>query len=195
MKLRAGIVAAAVILCGLSAVRVLTGCIIADTPDDLPKLPVFRPTILHGSVVPPDNQILRSFPERFVVPVELVDPTATFQWHAFIDYDPVTGDGISDVGTSSFDPASADGGVRTLEISLQSPSDLSRCHLIEILVAYGFRGDFDGRQAHTPNAIGGDSVSWFFAPNGDVQRCPTFDAGPESGADAGATDASGSQVQ
>ncbi len=188
-------VAAAVLLCGLSLVRVLTGCIIADTPEDLPTLPVFRPTILHGSVVPPDNRVLRSFPDKFVVPVELVNPTVTFPWRAFVDYDPKTGEGISDFGTSSFDPASADGGVRTLEISLQSPSDLGRCHLIEILVAHGFRGDFGGAPAHTPDAVGGDSVSWFFAPGGDVQRCPTFDAGPDLDADAGATDASGSQVQ
>ena len=184
-------VAAAALLCGLSFARVLTGCIIADTPDDLPRLPLFRPTILHGSVVPPDNQVLRSFPDKFVVPVELVNPTLTFQWHAFIDYDPATGAGVSDFGTSSFDPSSADGGVRTLEISLQSPPDLSRCHVIEILVANGFRGDFEGRSAHTPDAIGGDSVSWFFAPGGDVQRCPTFDAGP----DLDASDATGGQVQ
>jgi hypothetical protein len=180
----------------LSLARALAGCIIADTPEDLPKLPVFRPTILHGSVVPPDNQVLRSFPDKFVVPVELVDPTVTFQWRAFIDYDPVTGEGIWDKGTSSFDPASADGGVRTLEISLMAPADSSRCHVIEILVALGFRGEFEGRQAHTPDAVGGDSVSWFFAPSGDLQRCPTFDAGPDTdAADSGVSDGSGSQVQ
>jgi hypothetical protein len=188
LSARLGILGAA--LGALALARVITGCIIADAPVDLPKLPVFRPTILHGSVVPPDNQILRSFPDKFVVPVELVDPTVTFQWHAFIDYDPVTGEGIADFGKSSFDPGSADGGLRTLEISLQSPSDLSRCHVIEILVANAFRGDFEGRPAHTPDSTGGDSVSWFFAPGGDLQRCPTFDAGPD---DAGAADGSSEQ--
>lgn len=192
MRGRAAILAAASLLVGTSLVRALTGCIIADTPDDLPKLPVFRPTILHGSVVPPQNQVLRSFPDKFVVPVELVDPSATFQWRAFIDYDPATGTDPVDYGTSSPDPASADGGIRPLEISLQSPSDLARCHVIEILVALTFRdGNIpQGRPSHTPDATGGDSASWFFAPGGDVQRCPTFDAGPDL--DAG--DGSGSQV-
>jgi len=192
---KGALAAAATLFAGVWIVRALSGCIIADTPDELPTLPKFRPTILHGSVVPPANQVLRSFPDKFVVPVELVDPGATFQWRAFIDYDPATGTDPVDNGTSSPDPASSDGGIRPLEISLQSPSDLGRCHVIEILVALSFRdGNIpQGRQSHTPDAYGGDSVSWFFAPNGDVQRCPTFDAGPDL--DAGDGDASGGAGQ
>jgi hypothetical protein len=174
-------------------VRALSGCIIADTASDLPKLPVFRPTIVHGSVVPPENQILRAFPDKFIVPVELVDPNVQFERHAFIDYNPITGtaDNVDVDNAVTPDPGDTDAGVRTLEISLQAPSDLTRCHTIEILVALQFFGELEGQQAHTPKPPGGDSVTWFYAPNGDVQNCPTFtpdvDGGDGGDANGGGT--------
>jgi hypothetical protein len=173
----------------LAGARALTGCIIADTASDLPKLPSFRPTIVHASLVPPENQVLRSFPDKFIVPVELVDPNVTFERHSFIDYDVRSGLGIVEVDNAiSPDPGNTDAGIRTLEVSLPPPSDLTRCHTIEILVALSFFGDIEGQQAHTPKPPGGDGATWFYAPNGDVQNCPTFTPDLDGG------DASGSEV-
>ncbi len=164
----------------VSLVSLVGGCIIAEPPQDLPPLPAFHPVIMRGSVVPPANRILTVFPQKFVVPVELVDPTVTFQWRVFIDYNPQTGDFIKDRGVSKYDPHSAPGGVRVLEVSLPAPDEGGpvTCHTIEFLVAGGFRGDFEGRQAHTPDNAGGDSVVWFYAPAGDTRSCPLYDPKP-----------------
>ncbi len=130
---------------------------------------------------PPTNRLLLRFPDKFIIPVELVNPSATFQWRAYIDYDPLIGDPPVDVGTSSFDPASSDGGIRTIEVAITPPADLGSCHVVEFLVANSFLGAIEGRPAHTPDSIGGDSVIWFYAPGGDTRSCPTFsqDAGAD----------------
>lgn len=154
-------------------------CVIAQAPAEPQQIRPFRPTILHGAVFPPTNRLLSRFPDKFVIPVELVNPSATFEWRAYIDYDPVTGDPPVEVGTSSFDPASSDGGVRSIEVAITPPADLATCHVVEFLVANSFLGAIEGRPAHTPDAIGGDSVIWFYAPGGDTRSCPSFsqDAG------------------
>jgi hypothetical protein len=175
-------------LLALPAAALLVSCIIAEPEAELPKLPPFRPTILHGSVSPPASRILVSFPDKFVIPVELVDPSAEFLWRAFVDYNPLTGDGIVDTGQSLFDRAGTDGGVRVLEVTLPAP-DLTRCHTIEFIVANNFRGDIEGRQAHTPDSTGGDSVTWFYVPAGDFAACSSPDAGGPPDAGDAATDA------
>ena len=163
-------------------------CIIAEPPGALPRLPASRPTIVRSAAVPPPSTVLGTFPEKFVVPVELADPTASFRWRAFVDYNPLTGAGFVAGGESKFDRASLDSGARVLEIPVPPPPDLDRCHVVEILVALRFAGEFEGKQAHTPEEPGGDNVSWFYSPTGDLEGCPKIDAGglsPEAGAGEG----------
>jgi hypothetical protein len=165
----------------------ITACIIAEPPSDTPRLPESRPTIVRGSVVPPASNVLGRWPDKFIVPVELSDPTAPFDWAAWIDFNPETGEGLEALKTSEFVQANTTGRVRTLEVAMLAPSD-DRCHVVEVLVALRFAGQ-EGTGAHAPLDPGGDIVTWFYNPRGDLSGCPTLDAGiepiaPDAGADA-----------
>jgi hypothetical protein len=157
----------------------------------LPRLPIVRPTIVRGSVVPSPGAVLGTFPDKFIVPVELADPTQAFQWSAFVDYDPFANIGLVTHDDSVFEPASANGRIRVLDkIVIPKPADLDRCHVIEVVVALRLLNDnTDPKSAHTPAEPGGDSVLWFYSPSGDLRGCPVLDAGidasfdmPEAGA-------------
>lgn len=148
-------------------------CIIADPPADLPQYPAIRPTIVKGSVLPPSDRVVLPPLPTFVVPVELVDQNATFAWNAFLDFDPVTNPLPVAGGVVGLEPGTADGGVRAVSFSLADVPNPTRCHTIEFLVALSF----NSASPHTPNAPGGDSVSWFYNPSGSVDGCPTYDAG------------------
>jgi hypothetical protein len=167
---------------GIAASVLGAACILADPPAELPKFPARRPTILHDSVVPPTTNILRQWPARgdFLIPVE-VDPGVTFRYRAFLDYDARThGDVLGTLGQSDPDPASSDGGIRSIHLGLPPPTDLLSCHTLEIIVALDFVLD------HTPTLPpGGDSVVWFYSPTGDLTTCPFYDAGPEDAAPDG----------
>lgn len=169
------------------ATALIVSCVIAEPPSDLPQLPETRPTILRGSVVPSANAILGRWPQKFTVPVELIDPRVTFQYSVFIDYNPATGEGLEAgfPASSEFERGTQDGRVRTLEIPISTPA-LDRCHTIEVIVALRLNTT-DSRNAHTPLPPGGDSVTWFFSPSGDLSGCPVLDAGiapPEPVGDA-----------
>lgn len=152
-------------------------CVVADPPSDLPVLPELRPTILRGSVVPPPSAVLGRWPQTFKVPVELSDPRSPIIWAAFVDYNPSTGEGLDgQPRISEFDPGSTEGRVRTLDIPITTPS-LDRCHVVEVVVALRLVATTDTRNAHTPAPPGGDSVTWFFSPSGDLAGCPVLDAG------------------
>jgi hypothetical protein len=162
-------------------------CVIADPPSDLTQLPEFPPSIVRGSVVPSASAVLAKWPTKFIVPVELVDPRAPIFYSAFVDYNPITGEGIDGASPaeSDYTPGSTIGNVRTLEILVAEPpaGDLYRCHVVEIIVALHLTSTADSRLAHSPAAPGGDSVTWFFNPSGDLAGCPEQDAGPvEAGA-------------
>lgn len=166
----------------------VTSCIIAEPPTDPPRLPLARPTIVRGSVVPPASSVLGRFPSTFIVPVELFDPTATFEYAAWIDFNPATGEGLEFFSTSEFQQANTAGRVRTLEIPLRAPPD-DRCHVIEVVVALRLAGQ-SGTGAHAALDPGGDIVTWFYNPSGDLAGCPMLDAGidaavPDAGADTG----------
>jgi hypothetical protein len=165
----------------------ITSCIIAEPPSDLPRLPIARPTIVRGSVVPAPSNVIGRFPDKFIVPVELFDPTATFFWAAWVDFNPATGEGLQFFEKSEFAQVNTTGRVRTLEITLPSPTE-DRCHVIEIVVGLSFEGQ-SGTGAHAPLDPGGDSVAWFYNPSGDLEGCPMLDAGIE--ASAPATDGGG----
>lgn len=161
-------------------------CVVADPPTDLPRLPELRPTILRGSVVPAPSAVLGRWPSKFTVPVELANPQSRIIWAAFVDYNSATGEGLDGQPTvSSFEPSSTQGRVRTLEIPITTPS-LDRCHIVEVIVALRLKATTDTRNAHTPDEPGGDSVTWFFSPTGDLAGCPVLDAGlPPPPEDAG----------
>jgi hypothetical protein len=166
--------AVALVVVALSA----DACVIADPPTDLPQLPETRPTILRGSVVPSASAVLGRWPDKFVVPVELHDPRVTFWYAAFIDF-PGRGDGIDGAPTpSQYEPGSGStrGRVRMLEIPISKPSS-DRCHVIEVVVALQLSAVTDPRNAHTPGEPGGDIVTWFYNPTGDLSGCPILDAG------------------
>jgi hypothetical protein len=174
---------AATLAGGASAVVIalaIGACVIADPPSDLPTLPARRPTILRGSVVPTTSAVLSRWPDKVTVPVELSDPRSTIWYTAFVDYNPATGEGLDGEPTSSrFEPASTRGNVRILEIPITPPIriDESRCHVIEVVVALRLKATTDPKNAHTPDEPGGDSVSWFFSPGGNLAGCPVLDAG------------------
>lgn len=165
----------------------VTACIIAEPPSDPPRLPLTRPTIVRGSVVPPASNIIGRWPDRFIVPVELSDPTLAFEFAVWIDFNPATGEGLVDFRTSTFVQENTTGRVRRLEIPLAAPSD-DRCHVVEVLVALRFVGQ-ERTGAHAPSPPGGDIVSWTYNPSGDTSGCPLLDAGieptPQDGGDAG----------
>jgi hypothetical protein len=159
-------------------------CVIADPAPEVPVPPLHRPTILHGSVVPPDTQILSEWPTAtgFVVPVDLVDPSQPFQYAVFVD------DLLRFNGSISPDPTLTDAGIRVVQVNLDPPTSPPDCHRIEFIVARAFNGG----DLHTPDSVGGDTVVWFYNPNGDPAGCPTSDAGgldgafpPEAGPEAG----------
>lgn len=156
----------------------VTACIIAEPPSDPPRLPLTRPTIVRGSVVPPASNIIGRWPDKFIVPVELSDPNVTFEYAVWIDFNPATGDqGLVDFRSSPFAQENTTGRVRRLEIPIAEPS-ADRCHVVEVLVALSFVGE-RGIGAHAPSPPGGDIVSWIYNPSGDTSGCPLLDAGIE----------------
>lgn len=152
-------------------------CVIAQPSGDVPRLPDSRPTIVHPSVVPSTSAVLTQFPTSFIVPVELVDPTAQFQYAAFIDYNPRgLGAGLVLGPTpSTFELANTTSRTRVLELALPQPP-LDRCHVIEVVVALRLN-DLTPAGAHTPQEPGGDIVTWFYNPTGSPAGCPSLDAG------------------
>jgi hypothetical protein len=148
-------------------------CVLIEPPGELPPLIAQRPVILHQLVVPSSAQILQSWPiDGFTVPIQLAAGSTAVQWQAFVDNEVNKADTIPRT-----DPVSD---VVTLPVQLDRPPDLTACHTIEIMVANRFVRD------HVPDALGGDDVTWFYAPGGSLDRCPVFDAGLiDAGLDAG----------
>ncbi len=176
-------------LLGFAFVSAVSACLLADPGGDLPRIPRRRPFIVQSGVVPTSSRLLATYPEKLIVPVELADPQVEFEYSVFLDYNPLTGQTLlQPVETSTFERSNIENGLRMLEIPLTPPTDLDRCHTLEVVVALRLTGR-DGRQAHTPAEPGGDSVTWFYSPTGDLAGCPSLDAGPDaafSTRDAGA---------
>ena len=159
-------------------------CVIADPPTPLPQVPDGPPTILHSSVVPSTSSVLATWPTTFIVPVQLSNPRADVAWASFVDFNPVTGEGFDNSQVSRWEPTQ--NGIRVLEIPITMPS-LDRCHVVEIVVALRLNTS-STQTAHTPEPPGGDIVTWFFSPFGDLAGCPVLDAGLLPLVDAGAGD-------
>ena len=168
-------------------------CILAQPSGELPRIPESRPTIVHASVVPSTSSVLTHFPSTFIVPVELADPNLEFAYSEFIDYNPLTGEGLVEAPRHSVYEASNNtsntiGRTRTLTIAIPPPLETDRCHTIEVVVALRLKSETDPKNAHTPDERGGDVATWFYNPNGDLGGCPTLDAGIDASSDADASE-------
>lgn len=170
----------------LATVASQDGCVLASPSGDLPRLPDSRPVIVHSSLVPTTSSVLTQFPEKFVVPVELSDPTVSFFYAAFIDYNPLTGEGLIEFPRESppLTNAGGTGRIRTVDVVIPKPSDLNSCHKIEVVVALRLKARTDPKNAHTPDEPGGDIATWFYNPSGDLAGCPALDAGIDASIDA-----------
>jgi hypothetical protein len=153
---------------GLSA---LVSCILADPPPELPKPPARHPNIVHAAVTPRADRPLGELPPNgFIVPVELPDPTRTFEWRLFVDFDEVRNPSPVRSGAGGGTAGSADKQYVPFSVDGLAPG----CHRIEFMVAL----HFDPSIAHAADASGSDSVTWFFTPSGSLAGCTTYDAGP-----------------
>lgn len=172
-------------LFALLPLGVVGACVLAEPATELPTLPDIRPTIVRASVVPSASAVLITWPSKFVVPVQLIDARETITWAAFVDYNASTGDGFDSFAPSEAQPGAASDTTRILEIPITRPSD-DRCHVVEVVVAKNLNTT-SARNAHTPLEPGGDIVSWFYNPSGDLGGCPVVDAGvaSDAGTDSG----------
>jgi hypothetical protein len=173
-------IAAAVSVVCVAGAMIGAACFVAPPPD-LPTQPTGHPVILHDSVVPPADQILTAaqIPAdgmlTFLVPIVVEDPTLTFTWRVFVDYDPYTA--TTPVKANNLQPSAGgtDAGVTVVSFSLLS-SDLSApyCHRIDFVVSYKFA--FLTGNAPAPG-VEADSVRWLYNGAGGVSGCPqSFDA-------------------
>jgi hypothetical protein len=145
----------------LGAVSALVdACVLADPPPTLPIVAELPPAITD-SVVPAEGLLL-SWPEKFVIPVSLLDPTRMVNWIALEDGVEVKGGKIAGASAS-------DGGVSTLLISSLPAPVGPGCHTVRIVVAYDF-----ATNSTVPDSQGGDSAEWYYNPNGS---CAGYDAG------------------
>lgn len=162
---------------------VVGACVLAEPPTTLVTLPDLRPTIVRGSVVPTASAVLVTWPAKFIVPVELIDSRVTITYATFVDYNSLCSSCVESVKTSEDEAASTNGNIRTLEVLITQPSS-DKCHLVEIVVAKNLDSR-SAQSAHTPLEPGGDIVSWFYNPSGDLDGCPSVDAGIAPLVDAG----------
>ncbi|MDB4946450.1 MAG: hypothetical protein JWP97_5984 [Labilithrix sp.] len=178
--------AAAAAVASALLLAVSQACVIAQPSGDIPRLPATRPIILEATLVPSASAILREFPTLLSLQVELADPSVSVASATFIDYNPLTGEGLVEAPTSwPFNGNDPGERTRRLNISIPPPADLSRCHTIEVVVALTLNAR-DGKSAHTPEEPpGGDIAVWFYNPNGD-SVCPSLDGGVDAGSDADA---------
>jgi hypothetical protein len=175
------------------AALLIVACFTASPPTLLN--PLRRPTIVFASVVPAPDGILSQIPAGgFSVPVELGGPDQPFLFDVFIDFDPIVHTAPK-IYPQEFLPtaSTADGGVVVVTFDLDPASpdlDPAYCHRIEFLVAHGF--NTNPPSPHTPDSIGGDSVSWLYSGAGGGNGCPLYDASALGDAgwltDAAATD-------
>ncbi|MBS2012796.1 MAG: hypothetical protein JST00_07920 [Deltaproteobacteria bacterium] len=165
-------------------------CVLVEDSGPLPRPPAGRPTIVRGSVVPSASRVLTTFPSQVIIPVELTNPTEPFEYAAFVDYNSVTGEGLVVPPTRSFfEPDNLKGRTRILTVGISAPSDLQRCHVIEVVVALRLESDKSPQTSRTPTEPGGDIVTWFYNPNGDLGGCPATESRIDSGIDAADADA------
>jgi hypothetical protein len=152
------------------AAAVVGGACVVAPPAELPPATLHRPTILHGSVVPPAYLPLTAWtaitPE-FNVPVELDDVNESFVWDVFVDYSGNQTLPAIFPTTVQPGPGTIDGGVTTVTFRLDPQSfDLGFCHTIEMLVGHQLLAVAGAYPYRAFDSVGYDSVSWTWTPPG-----------------------------
>ncbi|MBX3232434.1 MAG: hypothetical protein KIT84_22680 [Labilithrix sp.] len=169
---------------GLAITAAVVGaCVIAEPATDLPVLPPQPPRILRTSVVPPADRIVTRWPDKFIVPVSLTNPRASFFYSYFVDFNPLTREGFVSRDESTLEIGVTASVPRVLEITIPNPDPERtppRCHVIEVVVAT----TLSESDPHALPASGGDSVSWFYNPSGDFAGCPPVESGLQPDASA-----------
>lgn len=189
----------------VAAGAVASGCFTTLPPAVASTAPP-RPIILQDGVFPPADELLSTWPPDgvFQVPVLLQDPSETFLYDVFVDFSSQANDPnpLPAYGPVAETPSGTeDGGVAVAYFALGPPSvSPTTCHTIYFLVVHGFAVQDGGPPGsipqvlyHVPDSVGGDSVTWIYAPGGSLDGCPFYDAGIfEDGATPpdGATDVS-----
>jgi hypothetical protein len=165
----------------LALVLALAACIIADPPTDLPRPTPRKPTIIRSTAVPPDTRVLGTFPDAtqgqgFHVEVE-ADPTSQLSWSLYLDYDPLTNNGLIGQDSIPVDLSSQDAGIREVNMVPRRPvqPDPTLCHVVEGIVTLPQQRGSTSPHAYDPAT--GDSIVWFYSPTGDLSGCPIFTGG------------------
>jgi hypothetical protein len=158
------LVAAIAVVAG--AVRALASCLIADPPAQLPAPVRHRPIIDGPSAVPP-QPLITTWPPTFNVPVEMLDPSASFSWRLY-------GDGQTLAkGVSSPQDASP----RLVSfVALAPAGEAGECHTIQFSASLFVEGTIPPDPALVDPSLT-DSIFWSFDPGGDFGGCPLIDAG------------------
>ncbi len=119
---------------------------------------------------------MNELPSTFTVPLEIVDPTSSFLYEVFLDFDPLGS--LNSLGRSRFvpvvnpifvEPANdpPDGGIIAVHFTIDPTLvDPSVCHVIQFIVALGL----SQTSLHTPDSNGADEIEWQYAPAGGERR-------------------------
>jgi hypothetical protein len=165
-------VAAALVAAGACAATAIAGfaaCLTAPPPD-IGTSKNERPEIVHDAVTPPGG-LLAAWPaDGFIVPVLLSDPTVGCTWRVFdqdLEVSPQLGYVLGGPCLTSL----VDGGTILQDFRISEQYMNGHCHVFTFIVAHGFSTN----ALSVPDSIGGDSVSWEYAPPGAL--CNFYDAG------------------
>jgi hypothetical protein len=175
----ASFLASATCITGMACAAGIASCIIAP-PQQVPDLPQQRPTILHGSVYPPEDEYLTPMllGGEFLIPIQLIDPNQSFSTQVVIDQTPVPGTSRQYTPTPA---TTLQGGIYNVEFTLPSQNiDLGMCHDILFLVADSFNA---ASPLSAGDSFGSDQANWFYVPPGS-NGCYEYDAGDAAPADA-----------
>jgi hypothetical protein len=167
-------------------------CLLVDPPPALPTIPPGAPVILTESVSPPSPGLTNWTEDAeltFVVPVQVNDPTSTFQWFVFEDYNTP----ISALINHSASTADLDGGdIQVVDFTLSPPPGTS-CHTIRFFADADPGVDFTMAVPASLTCLLCTQITWIYDPSG-TGDC-LYDAGSIPDADilrdgsANATDA------
>jgi len=163
------------------AAGALSACNLVDPLPDQRSLPTRAPSIEQDNVFPSPSQPVLQWPDQFLVPVRVYNPTVPFEWRVFIDYDSILGPNAPPIMHQSVagSPTAAD--LQTQQVIIAPDGFQGACHRIDFVTALAFDSN------RGANGTGADSVTWFYAPAGNFTGCSLYDGGGNDGAfpDAG----------
>lgn len=172
-----------------------TSCLLADPPPALLTIPTQVPMILPGSV-PPAGAIFTNWPAgglQLKVYVQLLDPTATYQFLVMEDYGTPNSAPLSPPSKFNgfFTQTNPDGSaieevpVPPIPLAVDDPN----CHTFSLFVAPAAAGSGSGhisslqaqqQQKDGPyfvsSFLGSAVISWTYAPAGGLAECAAYDA-------------------